>query len=1015
MKYPYGSAPIPQARRKEINEKILYLIDSKTADSYGITPGDIFSAYTGDGGLHGLDRKDFENYHQFSEAKKEIENGQFFTPPLLCDYIMSCLQLSASDVVGDLTCGMGNFFNFVPSEENAYGCEIDLKAYKVAKYLYPSAQLQQQDIRNYQPGIRFDYIVGNPPFHLKWKIPDGNTVASQFYYCMKAAELLKPMGIMALLVPRSFLSDDFSDGKQIKLMEGLFSFLGQVELPEDSFAYLGVKRFPIKVQFWQKRSADKGMKVNKYSPAFTLSYPSGFHASLAAAETYHKILEVPKSLFQNNSAKVLMELAREHTSSKDFQYEVQKLLYQIQVHPHTKEKYPRCCEYLHEFYTQKKPPGVTWEEWARKKLTEKKVLAYLRRVIGQQNKPQEQDMIRFVLRDGCFAHKGYSPKARRQVKEIGSKSVPVYQAVLDNDPDSYPGYERLLRRKRREYEIQQKPFSEMDEDPQIAKWLDDYKIWDTLNEEYIIPNAVQKHDINLVLQKRYTLLQWEQGTGKTIAAIIIGQYRMQKQRIHSTWVVSSAISIRNNWDDVLNIYGIPYVFVEKPSDLDRVKEGDFVIMTLNRVSILKKQIARKMRRLNQKVQFILDESDEISNENSKQTKSVLSCFRRCWGKVLTTGTSTRNNISEFAPQLELMNNNSINMLSWNAYIYKHDEENQEAPLIERENPYYGQPIPAYKKGYSLFSSSHLPEKITVFGVSQRTQDIYNADVLDTILGKTVITRTFEEVTGKEIRRIHQVPLEFSSEEREVYNEAIDNFHRMRENYFKSTGNHRKDAGLKLVQQIMLLLRISAAPNALVEYRGDTPTKIIVAAEMAASWENECVAIGVRHIEVLNSYVKAFKELLPDRPLFVVTGSTTSFAKRRALREKLRSSGNGILLCTQQSLPSSVNFEYVDKIIIPELHYNNSRMSQFYMRFIRFTSTQMKDIYFLTYAGSIESNLMQMVINKEKLNLFMKGQDTDLDSIYEKFGVDYDLFSLLMYREQDEEGKFHIRWGEQKIA
>ena len=82
-------------------------------------------------------------------------------------------------------------------------------------------------------------------------------------------------------------------------------------------------------------------------------------------------------------------------------------------------------------------------------------------------------------------------------------------------------------------------------------------------------------------------------------------------------------------------------------------------------------------------------------------------------------------------------------------------------------------------------------------------------------------------------------------------------------------------------------------------------------------------------------------------------------------------------------------------------YNNSGMSQFYFRFIRYTSTEAKDIYFLTYAGSIESNLMQMVLAKEKLNLFMKGQDVNLDEIYEKFNVDYDLLSLLMRQEKDE--------------
>ena len=86
-----------------------------------------------------------------------------------------------------------------------------------------------------------------------------------------------------------------------------------------------------------------------------------------------------------------------------------------------------------------------------------------------------------------------------------------------------------------------------------------------------------------------------------------------------------------------------------------------------------------------------------------------------------------------------------------------------------------------------------------------------------------------------------------------------------------------------------------------------------------------------------------------------------------------------------------------------------------MRFVRYTSTELKHIYFLTYMGSIESNQMQMVLCKEKLNQFMRGRDSDLDAIYEKFDVTYDLLSMLMQRKQDEEGKFHIHWGEQMIA
>ena len=129
MKYPYEANPVSFNQRKTLNEKVLYLINHGESDSAGITAADIFNAYTGDGGLHNLQRDDFKNYHEYSDAKKEIENGQFFTPPPICDLVVSCLKPSASDLIADLTCGMGNFFNFLPAESNAYGCEIDHKAY----------------------------------------------------------------------------------------------------------------------------------------------------------------------------------------------------------------------------------------------------------------------------------------------------------------------------------------------------------------------------------------------------------------------------------------------------------------------------------------------------------------------------------------------------------------------------------------------------------------------------------------------------------------------------------------------------------------------------------------------------------------------------------------------------------------------------------------------------------------------------------------------------------------------
>ena len=80
MKYTASQSPIPQSSRKSLNEKVLYLIDSGKAAESGISQEDIYNAYTGNGGLHGLNRYDYDSYHTYSKAKKELENGQFFTP-----------------------------------------------------------------------------------------------------------------------------------------------------------------------------------------------------------------------------------------------------------------------------------------------------------------------------------------------------------------------------------------------------------------------------------------------------------------------------------------------------------------------------------------------------------------------------------------------------------------------------------------------------------------------------------------------------------------------------------------------------------------------------------------------------------------------------------------------------------------------------------------------------------------------------------------------------------------------
>ena len=81
MKYQPQNLRFSPEQRRILNEKVIYLIDSHSCAQYDITGDDIFNAYTGIGGLHGLSQEDFNNYHEYSEQKKLFEAGSFLPRP----------------------------------------------------------------------------------------------------------------------------------------------------------------------------------------------------------------------------------------------------------------------------------------------------------------------------------------------------------------------------------------------------------------------------------------------------------------------------------------------------------------------------------------------------------------------------------------------------------------------------------------------------------------------------------------------------------------------------------------------------------------------------------------------------------------------------------------------------------------------------------------------------------------------------------------------------------------------
>ena len=164
MKYQSFGHHFTTEQRQQMRETIARALSSNQAASLGLTPEIVYNTFTHKGGLHGLSYSDFENFQQFKEAKQNVEDGQFFTPPAMCEQLAESLHLTPRMAVADLTCGMGNFFNFCPAENTCFGVELDAEAAAVARYLYPSATILTDDLRYAKLDRPFDVIFGNPPF-----------------------------------------------------------------------------------------------------------------------------------------------------------------------------------------------------------------------------------------------------------------------------------------------------------------------------------------------------------------------------------------------------------------------------------------------------------------------------------------------------------------------------------------------------------------------------------------------------------------------------------------------------------------------------------------------------------------------------------------------------------------------------------------------------------------------------------------------------------------------------------
>jgi len=123
-----------------------------------------------------------------------------------------------------------------------YGVELDSISARIATQLYPSAQIENRSIHEYQPRSPFDLVISNVPFG-DYKLPDfefyrhgrGHLKGANIhdYYFLKALDLVRTGGLIAFITSRYTL--DKADTTFRQYIAAKATLLGAIRLPHDVF------------------------------------------------------------------------------------------------------------------------------------------------------------------------------------------------------------------------------------------------------------------------------------------------------------------------------------------------------------------------------------------------------------------------------------------------------------------------------------------------------------------------------------------------------------------------------------------------------------------------------------------------------------------------------------------------------------------------------------------------------------------------------------------------------------
>ena len=213
----------------------------------------VLSQYVGWGGLADAFDPNKENwsaeYTQLKELLSEDEYAAARSSTLNAHYTSPTVIRSIYDAVvrmgfhsGNIlepSMGVGNFFGMLPdsmADSRLYGVELDSITGRIAKKLYPQADITVAGFETTDRRDFYDLAVGNVPFG-QYKVNDKAYNKLGFsihnYFFAKAIDQVRPGGIVAFVTSRYTM--DSKDSTARKHMAERADLLGAIRLPNNAF------------------------------------------------------------------------------------------------------------------------------------------------------------------------------------------------------------------------------------------------------------------------------------------------------------------------------------------------------------------------------------------------------------------------------------------------------------------------------------------------------------------------------------------------------------------------------------------------------------------------------------------------------------------------------------------------------------------------------------------------------------------------------------------------------------